>query len=110
MSSVHKVRNKPNWICFYTDHTGRRRGKSIGTEDRKEAERVCHEIQKIEDESSAGTYARYSGVVGKFLKFLRPKRDSELASLQSTYVERYRALMIGKVSNATVNTHLKVLR
>jgi integrase len=159
MSSVHKVGSKPNWICFYTDHTGRRRGKSTGTQDRKEAERICNEIQKIEDkarngritedrarkiigsvvadileasgstferqtiaehfnswlkarehESSAGTYARYSGVVGKFLEFLGAKRNADLASLQSAYVERYRASMIDKVSNATVNTHLKVLR
>jgi integrase len=159
MSSVHKVGSKPNWICFFTDHTGRRRGKTTGTTDRAEAIRICYEIQKIEDkarngritedrarriigsvvadileasgsklerqsiaehftswlkarehETAAGTFARYSGVVAMFLKFLGAKRTADLESLQSTDIERYRATMIGKVSNATVNTHLKVLR
>lgn len=54
MASVHKVGDKPNWICFYTDHAGRRRGKSTGTENRKEAVRVCNNIQEIADKARTG--------------------------------------------------------
>lgn len=159
MSSVHKEKGKPNWFCHYTDHKGRRRRKSTGSDDRKEAIRVCNQIQAIEDkarsgritedrarkviasvvadileasgaafhresvadhfngwikarevECSAGTFARYSGVVSKFLEFLGSRRNADLASLQTADIEKYRAGMVGKVSNATVNTHLKILR
>lgn len=159
MSSVHKRDGKPNWFCAYTDHRGKRRYRTTGTTDKKEAVRVCNKIQEVEDkarsgritsdrarkiigavvadileasggtlhrqtisdhftnwlaarkvENSAGTYARYSGVVTKFLDFLGARRNSDLASLESEDVERYRAKIVGKVSNATVNTHLKVIR
>jgi integrase len=159
MSSVHQEKGKPNWFCHYTDHTGRRRRKSTETSDRREAIRICNNIQEIEDkartgritpdrarkviasvvadileasgsklerqtiadhfngwikarevETSAGTYARYSGVVTKFLDFLKTKCHADLASLESSDIERYRESLTGKVTNATVNTHLKVLR
>jgi integrase len=51
MSSVHKLTGKANWICFYTDHQGRRRCKSTLTPNKQEAERICNEIQKIQDKA-----------------------------------------------------------
>lgn len=67
-------------------------------------------LKAREVETSAGTYARYSGVVSKFLAFLGTRAQRDLASLESSDIERYREKMTGKVSNATVNTHLKVIR
>jgi len=54
MASVHKLKGKANWICFYTDRSGRRRCKSSLTTDRREAQRVCSEVQKIEDRARTG--------------------------------------------------------
>ncbi len=53
MSSVHKLAGKTNWICFYTDHEGRRRCKSTLITSKQEAERVCNEIQNIENKARA---------------------------------------------------------
>jgi integrase len=159
VSSVHKLPGKPNWFCFYTDHAGRRRCKSTKTADKREAERVCNELQKVSDkarsgrlnadnarkviesavadimeasgspidqksimehfeswakarevESSEGTFKRYKGIVDYFLAFLGTKAAKPLPVLTSGDIERYRDSLTGKVSNATVNTHLKVLR
>jgi len=49
MSSVHKLTGKPNWICFYTGHEGRRRCKSTVTISKQVAERLGNAIQKIEN-------------------------------------------------------------
>lgn len=49
MASVHKLPGKANWICFFTDRNGKRRCKSSLTEDKREANRVCGEIQRLED-------------------------------------------------------------
>lgn len=54
MSSVHRIKGKPNWACFYTDRDGRRRCKSTLTANKREAERICSEVQKIEDRAKAG--------------------------------------------------------
>jgi integrase len=51
MSSVHRLSGKTNWICFYTDHTGRRRCKSTLTNNKQEAARICNEIQNIENKA-----------------------------------------------------------
>jgi integrase len=159
MPSVHRLPGKPNWICFYTDRENKRRCKSTLTTDKREAERVCVNIQEIEDkarnghltadrarrviestvadimeslgtpierksirehfetwiaarevETSEGTYKRYKGIVDYFLAFLGTKTNAPLPSLSSADIERYRASLAGKVANATVNTHLKVLR
>jgi integrase len=159
VSSVHKLPGKPNWICFYSDRSGKRRCKSTKTTDKREAERVCNKLQEIEDkarsgrltadrarkviesavadimdslgtpieqktirehfenwvkarevESSTGTYKRYKGIVDYFLAFLGSKAARQLPTLSSTDIERYRDSLTGKVSNGTVNTHLKVLR
>jgi integrase len=159
VSSVHKLPGKPNWLCFYTDHAGKRRCKSTMTTDKREAERVCNELQKVEDkarsghltpdrarkvietavaeimtslgvpleqksirehfeswtkarqrECSEGTFKRYAGVAAAFIEFLGPKAQRPLSSLSSDDVERYRGKLAGNVSNATTNTHLKVIR
>lgn len=55
MSSVHRANGKPNWFCYYSDHTGRRRCKSTGTADKKEATRICERVQTIEDGARTGT-------------------------------------------------------
>src|SRR5215471_2751311 len=54
VSSVHKLPGKPNWICFYTDHKRRRRCKSTKTTDKREADRVCNELQRVEDKARSG--------------------------------------------------------
>lgn len=54
MASIHKLPDKPNWICFYTDRNSKRRCKSTRTTDKREAERVCFNIQTIEDRARSG--------------------------------------------------------
>jgi integrase len=54
VSSVHRQDGRPNWFCSYTDHKGVRRFKSCKTTDKREAERVCNELQKIEDKARSG--------------------------------------------------------
>jgi hypothetical protein len=54
MSSVHRLPGKPNWYCFYSDHTGNRRCKSTRTTNKKEAERICGKLQEIEDLARTG--------------------------------------------------------
>ncbi len=63
-----------------------------------------------EQEKSAGTFARYTGIVDQFLAFLGPKKTRSLAALQTKDIDDYRGMLIEKVSSGTVNTHLKVLR
>lgn len=54
MASVHRLPDKDNWICFYTDRNGKRRCKSSLTQNKREAERVCAKIQSIEDKARTG--------------------------------------------------------
>jgi len=54
MASVHKLPGKPNWVCFFTDRTNKRRCKSTLTVDKREAERVCFKLQEIEDRARSG--------------------------------------------------------
>jgi integrase len=54
MPSVHRLEGKPNWICFYTDRANKRRCKSTLTTDKREAARVCVNIQEIEDKARNG--------------------------------------------------------
>jgi len=54
MSSVHRLPGKPNWYCFYSDHTGKRRCKTTRTTNKKEAERICGKLQEIEDLARTG--------------------------------------------------------
>ncbi|MBM3835921.1 MAG: hypothetical protein FJ403_22185, partial [Verrucomicrobia bacterium] len=54
MASVHKLPGKPNWVCFFTDRTNKRRCKSTLTVDKREAERVCYKLQEIEDRARSG--------------------------------------------------------
>lgn len=54
MASIHRLPNKPNWICFFTDRNNKRRCKSCLTGNRREAERICAKIQSIEDQARTG--------------------------------------------------------
>jgi integrase len=54
MATVHRLPDKPNWICFYTDRNGKRRCKSTLTRNKREAERICAKIQSIEDQARTG--------------------------------------------------------
>jgi integrase len=55
MASVHKLPGKPNWICFFTDNLGKRRCKTTGTTNRKQAETVCNGFQRAADSARKGT-------------------------------------------------------
>ncbi len=54
MASVHKIPNKPNWFCFFTDEEGRRRCKTTKTTNKKEAEAVCLSYQKAANKARGG--------------------------------------------------------
>lgn len=41
MASIHRQPGKPFWFCAFTDPEGKRRFKSTGTADKKEAEKIC---------------------------------------------------------------------
>ncbi len=55
MSSLHRQHGKPYWYCAYTDQTGQRHFRSTKTSDKKEAKRVCDELQRVVDLARAGT-------------------------------------------------------
>ena len=64
MASIHRLKFKnkarvsKTWFCFYTDRNGKRRCKSTLTDDKREAERLCHEIQLIEAKARTGNLTR----------------------------------------------------
>lgn len=60
MASIHKLPNKPNWICFYSTWdddaaTWRRRARSTLTTDKKQAEEICRTWEKAAREGRKGT-------------------------------------------------------
>jgi integrase len=54
MATVHRTPASPNWLCYYTDRSGKRRTKSSLTRNKREAERICAKIQSIEDQARTG--------------------------------------------------------
>jgi integrase len=78
VSSVHRITRSPYWVCFYTDHTGRRRAKSTGTDNRRDAVRVCNEVQALEDKARAG------GLTAENAQRVITSKVAELMELQGT--------------------------
>ncbi len=54
MASVHKRRGKENWFCHYVDRNGRRRATSSLTTDKREAGKLCWQLQSVEDQARSG--------------------------------------------------------
>jgi len=46
MASVHRQKGKVNWFCAFTDSSGKRRFKSSGTANKKQAKQICDGWQK----------------------------------------------------------------
>jgi integrase len=107
MSSVHRMPGKPNWFCFYTDHTGRRRGKTTKTTNRKEAERICDEIQKIADKARGGNITKdrahkiISSVVNDILESTGAKLE------RRTIAEHFNAWLKTREMECSEGTHLR---
>ena len=60
MASIHKQPGKPNWFCSYSTWDAdaeqwRRRFKSTGTTDKKQAEEICRTWEKASREGRKGT-------------------------------------------------------
>ena len=88
MASIHKQPGKPNWFCSYStwDTDGsqwRRRFKSTGTTDKKQAEEICRSWEKAAREGRKGTLTMDAardvisrGVADVFLASNREKMPS----------------------------------
>jgi integrase len=61
-------------------------------------------------ETARNTFTRYEGIMNDFLEYLGPKADRDLVTLSSSDISAYRDTLLKRVSPATVNNHLKVLR
>lgn len=61
-------------------------------------------------ETEASTHKRYAGIVGRFLQFLGPRADRDVASLQAAEVLSFRDHEANDLSRATANLSLKVVR
>jgi integrase len=60
MASIHKQQGKPNWFCSYSTWDTdagqwRRRFKSTGTTDKKQADEICRTWEKAAREGRKGT-------------------------------------------------------
>src|ERR1051326_1995349 len=51
MATGQKTPASRNWLCYYTDHNGKRPTKSSLTRNKREAERICAKIQSVEDQA-----------------------------------------------------------
>lgn len=61
-------------------------------------------------ERKQASYAKYEGVVQRFLKFLGPKSDKDMMLISAKEVSAYRNSLAEGLKPSTVNSHLKVLR
>lgn len=70
-----------------------------------------HWLSRTEHEVAPSTWARYRQVVRAFLDSLPPGRsEADIASLVSADLVAFRDAEARRVSNATANLHLKILR
>jgi len=67
-------------------------------------------LEEKKESGAEQTYAEYKGVVTRFLEFLGARANQSLATLGAADVKNYRAQVAARVSAATTNKHLKILR
>ena len=67
-------------------------------------------LKQKETDGAESSYARYKGIVERFLAFLGPRADLGLSSLTTEDVNTFIIGLTDEVSSGTVNTYLKVLR
>ncbi len=55
MPSIQLPLGRKNWVCFYYHQDGRRGCKSTKTSNKKEAQAICFEIQKLHSRAKSGS-------------------------------------------------------
>ncbi len=158
MSSVHRSKTSPFWICCYSAG-GKRHYKSTKTKDKKQAQTICRKWQLAGKKAAGGrltpdaareiiaqgvseifaaggddlpqattrewadrwiesktietapsSLARYSGTVTKFLQYLGPIADKNIEHVTSSHIEGFRNSEAKRLSPASANLALKVIR
>jgi len=67
-------------------------------------------LRDRKQETAPGTMAVYDNSVSRFLSFLGPDADRELAGITKTRVTDYRNQMADKLATGTVNRELKIVK
>lgn len=61
-------------------------------------------------ETKPNTWKKYQAVVNQFLRFLGDRADSDLGFLTSTQIADFRDELVGRLTSATANLAVKILR
>ena len=54
MASLHKQPGRPHWFCAFTGPDGKRRFKSTGTGDKRQAKEICNTWARSSELGKAG--------------------------------------------------------
>lgn len=105
MACLWKHPQSKNWYARFTDSTGRRRNRSTGTANRKEALKIAQSYE------SAGTKIRTAKQVRKVIAELHQEISGETIVAQSfkTFATDWLGKKNGEVSPATLNFYKKTV-
>lgn len=112
MSSIHKVKGKPNWFCAFYNPEGFRRFKTTGTDNAKIARTICVNIERASKLASDNKLSNEKG-----LKLIRDtcaaieETHGKLAAnrahdILKTYVEEFIKIAGGELTTYTVQSWL----
>jgi len=108
MSSIHKVKGKPNWFCAFYNPEGFRRFKTTGTDNAKIARTICVNIERASKLASDNKLSNEKG-----LKLIRDtcaaieETHGKLAAnrahdILKTYIEEFVKIAGGELESYTV--------
>ena len=105
MACLWKHPQSKNWYAKFTDSTGRRRNRSTGTANRKEALKIAQSYE------AAGKTVRTAKQVRKVIAELHQEISGETIIAQSfkTFAANWLAKKTGEVSPATLNFYKKTV-
>jgi hypothetical protein len=105
MACIWKHPQSKNWYARFTDSTGRRRNRSTGTPNRKEALKIAQSYE------AAGKTVRTAKQVRKVITELHQEISGEAIVAQSfkTFAANWLAKKTGEVSPATLNFYKKTV-
>src|SRR5580698_2584499 len=112
MSSIHKIKGKPNWFCAFYNPEGFRRFKTTGTDNKQIARTICVNVER------ASTLARENKLSNeKGLKLIRDtcaaieETHGKLAAnrahdILKDYIEEFIKIAGGELQSYTVRSWL----
>jgi hypothetical protein len=112
MSSIHKVKGKPNWFCAFYNPEGFRRFKTTGTDNAKIARTICVNIERASKLASDNKLSNEKG-----LKLIRDtctaieETHGKLAAnrahdILKNYIEEFVKIAGGELTAYTVKSWL----